>query len=276
KIDYVSEMNKGTTFLIDLPVYSIPELKHPSREMSNTPRILIVEDDIDIATLISMVLKNAGYETDIAYSAEDAKTKMQEQNYSLISLDLLLPKQQGISFIQELRAGKANAEIPIVVVSAVADKKQNELHGGFGIVDWISKPIDMSRLQRAVQETLRSKDSGTKRVLYVEDDDDNIEILEQLLKDRAVLIPAKSITAAKQYIDQEDFHLILLDLSLPDGSGLELIPYLKTTGKPTIPVLIFSAMEAPSDTNKEIVGALVKSKTSNEDLVAIIQQIIDK
>lgn len=274
-ISYESELNVGTVFHVDLPVYITPQSSFEPSSISTAPRILIVEDDVDIATLIHIVLKNAGYEADIAYSAEDAKQKMQLTDYSLVSLDLLLPKQQGISFIQELRADEKYASLPIVVVSAVADKKQNELHGGFGIVDWISKPIDMERLQRAVTESLIKHDPDNKRILYIEDDEDNILILEQLLKDKAELVSAKTIAEAKHMINNETFKLILLDLSLPDGSGLEIIPYLKQAGKQSIPVLIFSAFDVPPDLNQDIFGALVKSKTSNEDLVSTIQSIID-
>ncbi len=274
KIDYESELNKGTTFYVDLPIYAAIQLDQIPAEIASNKRILIIEDDMDIASLIDIVLKNAGYQTDIAYSAEDAKNKLKENQYSLISLDLLLPKQQGISFIQELRTDKATAEIPIVVVSAVADKKQTELHGGFGIVDWISKPIDMERLQRAVSDTLHQNSGEAKGILYIEDDDDNIEILNQLLEGRATLISAKTLAEAKKCIDEGDYQLILLDLSLPDGSGLEIIPYLKQTHKQHIPVLVFSAFDAPQNLSQDIAGALVKSKTSNDDLIKMIEKVM--
>ncbi len=276
KIDFESEVNKGTTFFVDLPIYTPLQFEDLAEKKNTGQKILIVEDDVDVAALIEIVLKNAGYQTDVAYSAEDAKQKMAETQYSLISLDLMLPKQQGISFIQELRADKETADIPIVVVSAVADKKQNELHGGFGIVDWISKPIDMDRLQRAVSESLTHSGAEAEGILYIEDDEDNIEILQQLLKDKAELTSAKSVAEAKKLIDESDYQLILLDLSLPDGSGLEIIPYLKQTGKQHIPVLVFSAFDAPKDLNRDIAGALVKSKTSNEDLVEMIQQVMKR
>ncbi len=275
RIDFESTVGKGTKFIVDLPIYRTPIGLNPEvNTSSSAPKILIIEDDVDIATLISIVLKNAGYESDIAYSAEDAKLKMQTTDYSLLSLDLLLPNQQGISLIQELRADPITANIPIIVVSAVADKKQDELHGGFGIIDWISKPIDMERLQRAVTKTMSQTISGSDQILYIEDDEDNIHILEQLLLGKAELVSAKTISEAKQLIKERDYKLILLDLSLPDGSGLQIIPYLKQTGKDSIPVLVFSAFDTPKSINEDIAGALVKSKTSNDELVSMIQRII--
>lgn len=276
KIAYNTELGKGTEFYIDLPVYMPVALSDLPVSSDATHTILIIEDDPDIATLIQMVLNNGGYKTDIAYSAEEAKQKIKEKNYSLISLDLLLPKQQGISFIQELREDEATANIPIVVVSAVADKKQNELHGGFGIVDWISKPIDMTRLQRAISESLNTlNEHFSKGILHIEDDEDNIEILQQLLKDKAEITSAKTLMEAKHLISANNYSLVLLDLTLPDGSGLEIIPYLKQKGKQHIPVVIFSAMDAPQTLNNDIFGAMVKSKTSNDDLVMMIQKALD-
>lgn len=275
-IDYESEVNKGTTFIINLPVYRLPKMPVLEANSAIKQKILIIEDDVDIATLIHIVLRNAGYDADIAYSAEDAKIKLEHNTYALISLDLLLPKQQGISLTQELRANPSYADIPIVVVSAVADQKQNELHGGFGIVDWIPKPIDMERLQRAIMETMRGKHTSSRKVLYIEDDQDLIHILNELLKGKAELVSANTLRDGMYRLDNEQYDLLLLDINLPDGSGLDIIPYKQNTMNKTTPVLIFSAFDTPLDLSKDIAGALVKSKTTNDDLVAIIQEIISK
>ncbi len=274
RIDYTSVVSQGSVFFVDLPIYRIPG-SVPEHQMDDSkPHILIVEDDIDIASLINIVFTNAGYHTDIAYSAEDAKEKLKTKNYSLISLDLLLPQQQGISFIRELRDNEKTATIPIVVVSAVADKQKSELHGGFGIIDWISKPIDMDRLRSVVRTSICCENMDTKTILYIEDDPDNLLIVEELLKDRASMLSAGSVAEAKEVISTQQPDLIIMDLNLPDGNGMDIIAYMQQIGKNSIPVVLFSACEIPPETSKEVALSLVKSKTSNEELISLINKLL--
>jgi signal transduction histidine kinase/DNA-binding response OmpR family regulator len=274
RIDYTSVVNQGSTFFVDLPIYRVPGSVSEHYMDDDKPHILIVEDDIDIASLINIVFTNAGYHTDIAYSAEDAKEKLKTKTYRLISLDLLLPQQQGISFIRELRDNEATATIPIVVVSAVADKQKSELHGGFGIVDWISKPIDMDRLRSAVRKSICCTTTDCKTLLYIEDDKDNLLIVQELLKDRAVVLSATSVAEAKQVVSNEQPDLIIMDLHLPDGNGMDIIAYLHQIGKSSIPVVLLSATEIPTEASKEVALSLVKSKTSNEDLISLINKLL--
>ncbi|MDD2332148.1 MAG: response regulator [Candidatus Cloacimonetes bacterium] len=270
-IDYHSVPELGTTFCFDLPIIGESIEPNPLLRPASDTCILVIEDDKDIATLISMVLHNAGYQTEIAYSAEEAKNKLATRTYALITLDLLLPQQEGISLIQELRGSPETADIPIVVISAIADQKKDALHGGFGIVDWISKPIDMDRLRRAILDTLGEKTKP--KILYVEDDADIIEILKQLIGEQAELLAAETIGEARQLIAEKEFDLVILDQRLPDGNGLELIPIIHNNYIDPIPIVVFSAYD--TDYNEDVAVSLVKSKTSNEELIKTIASILN-
>jgi DNA-binding NarL/FixJ family response regulator len=67
---------------------------------------------------------------------------------------------------------------------------------------------------------------------------------------------------------------MILDLNLPDGSGLELLPVLHRTTRKPIPVIIFSAQEVSEKAARQVTASLLKSTTSNEDLVSTIRSLV--
>lgn len=110
-------------------------------------RILICEDDADIATLLKLMLENAGYQSRVARTAAQAKQLLEEGDYDAMTLDLALPDQDGISLLQELRQNPKTQDLPVIVVSVTAKEGQQELNGdAFGVIDWIQKPIEESLL----------------------------------------------------------------------------------------------------------------------------------
>ena len=284
KICFDTEINVGTTFYFDLPEWHEQEVAAiTDANPQHQPRILICEDDCDVANLLRMMLNQADFNTDIAYDAAQAKQLLAQNQYVAMTLDLILPGQDGISLIRELREQEHTRDLPIVVVSIKADDGRNELNGGaFGIIDWLDKPIDEVRLIAAVKQAVlqsarshpENRDAGSKpRILHVEDDPDVLQVVSAILKDDATVSYAANLHDAKQLLKQETYDLVILDLALPDGSGLDLLPLLnrQTT---SIPVVIFSAYEVGIEVARNVAATLVKSRTSNQELLDTIKSLI--
>ncbi|HEX2914727.1 MAG TPA: ATP-binding protein [Chloroflexia bacterium] len=150
--------SEGTTFYFDLPRLELQAdkratLSQPESENSQQPCILICEDDPDIAGLLEMVLAEGGFASETAYSAAQVKELLatNPQKYRAMTLDLVLPGQDGFSLLRELRSNDTTRGLPVVIVSARSNSEINELNGNaFGILDWIGKPIDQERLLEAV------------------------------------------------------------------------------------------------------------------------------
>ncbi|NOQ76380.1 MAG: response regulator, partial [Methylococcaceae bacterium] len=87
------------------------------------------------------------------------------------------------------------------------------------------------------------------------------------------IIHAATYQIAKQKIESEQFDLIILDIGLPDGSGLDLIPLINDK-KPLVPVIIFSAQAVEKDVINQVDAALIKSKITNKELIDIIKKLI--
>ena len=102
------------------------------------------------------------------------------------------------------------------------------------------------------------------------------EVLAKLIGDLAEVTVSATVEQAKTELQTIQWSLVILDIGLPDGSGLDLLPLLKNKGRPPTPVIIFSADEVSNDIAGKVEHALVKSRTSNEDLLAMIEAMISK
>lgn len=266
----------GTIFYFDLPQWRDPAvLAQPLAPPP--PRILICEDDADVSNLLNIILRHAGFTTDMAHSAAQAKTLLAKNEYAALTLDLMLPDQDGISLIQELREQEATRGLPVVVVSANAETDRKKLHGNApAVADWINKPIDQKRLVMTVKQATRQTTSTRPRILHVEDDPDILHIVAVMLEEEAVeLSSARNLKAARQMLARKHFDLVILDLSLPDGSGLDLLPLLQDNYPWPVPVVIFSVRDLTVEVAQKVSAVLVKSRTSNQELVTTIKTLIE-
>lgn len=279
RIDFISREGIGTTFYIELPILMgekiTDENDHPRRlPYQHLPCILIIEDDLDVAALLQRMLVEAGYNSDIAYDAEEARKLLHKKpgQYKAITLDLILPGEDGMSLLQYLREDKTTKNIPVVVVSVKANETKRELNGGaVGVSDWLSKPIDHDRLLNAVIQA--AGPSHFPRVLHVEDEADVHKVVNAMLRDHCDLTWTTTLAASKEALEMENFDLVLLDIGLPDGSGLDLIETIERRVTPPR-VVIFSAYEVTEKYAAKVSAVLMKSKTSNIKLAKVIKGLI--
>lgn len=289
RIGFETAPNEGTTFYFDLPL--LTEVATPTKPRvlapSHRARLLICEDDPDIATLLRLILQQGGFHCDIAQSAAEAKQRLAQQAYDAMTVDLVLPDQDGISLIREVRSQFAPTDLPIVVVSAQAQAGRQSLqNGGLAVMEWLEKPIDHRQLLSVVQQAVAQSTTPRPKILHVEDDPDILQVTAVILQDLAEVVAAPSLAAAREHLQAQSFDLILLDWTLPDGSGLELLSDLRqwvtTTATnldiaaaPPIPVVIFSAQDLDAEAAHQVAATLVKSRTSNQELVQTVQALVD-
>lgn len=273
EIGFETETGVGTTFYFELP-----EKRHARNaraandSAAKSARILVCEDDPDVARLLSMMLQGTHYEIDVAYDAEQAKRLLDQHEYAAMTVDLMLPGQDGISMIRELRADERTKDLPIVVVSAKAAQSSEQVEGSaFGITDWLAKPIDQEQLLRAVQHA--TDQDGPLRVLHVEDDPDVTEVVSAILHEDAEITRATSLREATERLEAQRFDLVIIDIGLPDGSGLDLLPVVNRAA-PGAAVAVFSAHEIDKETAHRVDAALVKARTSNEELLDTIRRLV--
>ena len=132
-------------------------------------RVLIVEDDRDIAHLLRLYLEKAGYTVDLALTGEEVIERVRREPPDLVLLDLMLPGIDGMTICRTLREDRATAEIPIIILSARADES-DRIHGlEIGADDYVTKPFSPKEVVArvmAVQRRLRPRDDDDAVVRY--------------------------------------------------------------------------------------------------------------
>ncbi|MDP3037521.1 MAG: response regulator, partial [Rhodocyclaceae bacterium] len=282
-VGYASVVGEGATFWIEVPIDKrgvdpAADRAGPASDTENSdaPRILVVEDDPDIAHLLQLMLTRAGYRSAVAESGEQALTLLADGDFAAMTLDLLLPGMSGLDVISRVRQNPATTDLPIIVVSATVEDGRLAIDGDFSTLDWLSKPLDEARLQSALERALpRARSDQPQRVLHVEDDVDMHQVIRAMVGNRFTFEHAASLSDARTLLAMERFDVVILDLTLPDGSGWELLPLIRAQ-RPEPLVIILSGTELSHAEAGKVEAALLKSRVSPRALLDAINTRITK
>ncbi len=116
-------------------------------------KILVVEDDKDINSLVCAYLRAGGYEIKACYDGEEGLTALENDTYQMIISDVMMPKMDGFAFAENVRS--FNAKIPILFMTAKDDKPSKLLAYRLGVDDYVVKPFDMDVFMLKVAAVLR-------------------------------------------------------------------------------------------------------------------------
>jgi PAS domain S-box-containing protein len=266
-VDFTSTYGAGTTFWFDLPERQA--VGQPVAVPNARGRILVCEDDGDVGQLLGLHLVEEGYEPVRARSAAEARALLLQDTFVAMTLDLGLPDQDGLHLLNEIKADPATAQMPVVIVSG----RMASGHERLDIADWITKPIAPERLTAALDQIGLRRDRPT--VLHVEDDPDIASLVATTLGTSTELVSVGSLAEARQALERTGFDVVLLDVGLPDGSGLDLLDNLDAMAdRPKPAVVLFSAQEPHPDRRDEMAAVLVKSRANLDRLAAMIEQAL--
>src|SRR5450759_4389740 len=118
-------------------------------------KILIVDDEKDIADLLSYNLEKEGFSTVKAYDGETALKMVKMQKPDLIILDLMLPKINGLDVCRALRRNPETASLPIIMLTAKGDEVDKIIGLELGADDYITKPFSIKELIARTRVILR-------------------------------------------------------------------------------------------------------------------------
>jgi CheY-like chemotaxis protein len=118
--------------------------------MTEPPKILVIEDDVDLMRLISQMLKSAGFQVIQAYGGEDAFRKLKLRRPDLILTDLAMPKMSGVEIIQEVKNDPDTRDIPCVAVTAFTWDNIAQSASQVGCDSFVAKPFNAVRLLKEV------------------------------------------------------------------------------------------------------------------------------
>ena len=128
--------------------------------MAPKAKIMVVEDDLDEAKLIKMVLEGEGYEAVCAFNGKEALEKLESEKPSLIVLDVMMPEMDGFSFCSKVRSSPKYKNIPVIMLTGVAKRIHETKYPMNGIMraeaeEYLEKPIKPEDLLQAITKLLK-------------------------------------------------------------------------------------------------------------------------
>lgn len=115
-------------------------------------KILVVDDERFIVKGIRFSLEQDGYEVDAAYDGEEAFSMIQNGDYDLVILDVMLPKRDGIQVCQQVREF---SDVPIIMLTAKSEDMDKILGLEYGADDYLTKPFNILELKARIKAILR-------------------------------------------------------------------------------------------------------------------------
>jgi PAS domain S-box-containing protein len=264
----------GAIFHVDLPNWA-RAVRLQSRSIGKAQlRVLLCEDNPEAAIVLVDRLVQEGFLTDVALTANEAVMRVAATSYAAILVDLQRPEGDGIDLIKQLRAQPQIYNTLLVVLSAdlnpIHDAKRSSAL--LNIVDWLDTPIDVARLVRVLDRPIASNGSARPRILHVDSDPELLRQVADALSAKAEVMSVDSIEEARRALAANRFDVAVLDVAMAAGSGFELLHELHDSEGDAIPLVVFSPANANPVFAAQVRSALIKSRTSIDNLIATLRK----
>ncbi len=143
-------------------------------------KILVVDDEEDLRKVLDFNLKNAGFETIVAATGQEALDAAEALEPDLILLDVMLPDMQGTQVCQQLKTQEATRDIPVVMVTARGEEIDRVVGFELGVDDYIVKPFSVREVILRVRAILKrtqdgEEDAESGRLVFGEIELDNVK-----------------------------------------------------------------------------------------------------
>ena len=264
----------GAIFHVDLPNWA-RAVRLQSRSIGKAQlRVLLCEDNPEAAIVLVDRLVQEGFLTDVALTANEAVTRVAATSYAAILVDLQRPEGDGIDLIKQLRAQPQIYNTLLVVLSADLNPTHDEKRPSalLNIVDWLDTPIDVARLVRVLDRPIAVNGSARPRILHVDSDPKLLRVVANALGAKAEVMSVDSIEEARRALAANRFDVAVLDVALAVGSGFDLLHELRDSEGDAIPLVVFSPANANPVFATQVRGALMKSRTSIDNLIATLRK----
>ena len=165
-----------------------------------TPRILLVDDEQPIQTLLSFPLQRDGYDVVTVPDGREALARFAEQHFDLVVLDLMLPRMDGLEVCRRLRAQTGHGKtVPIIMLTAKAEELDKVLGLELGADDYITKPFSLREFRSRVKAVLRR--SALARTDPA--DEEPIEVLDLRIDPSKRAVEVRGETVQITYVEFE-------------------------------------------------------------------------
>ncbi len=218
---------------------------------TDTPVLLIVEDDPHYARVLIDLSHDKGLKVLRAATGAEALALAREFRPTAISLDIFLPDMLGWTVLNHLKQDSATRHIPVQMLTMDEDRQQGLARGAFSFV---TKPTTTEGLEQALGRIKEYASPRLKRLLVVEDNPaEQLSVRELLSYDDVNISVVATGAEALETIRQESFDCVVLDLRLPDMSGIEVLEHLRDAPEMSdLPVVVFTGKELSPEEDAQL------------------------
>ncbi|RYU91561.1 response regulator [Mucilaginibacter terrigena] len=296
-----SEPGNGSEFVLTLPFEakhvepqedSLPTIENykpttfldtvvkKSADPNYEPFVVIVEDDKNFANILQDYSRDHGFKSVVINEGTNAVEIIKEQQPDAVILDIMLPGKDGWQILKELKLDEATLHIPVHLMSAgeaAANRVRKE-----GAISFLKKPVNTETLDKLFGDIMAN--SGTKftQILLVEDHKAQSQALKDLMQSQGITVDqAFDGESAFRMLYENEYQCVILDLNLPDISGLDLLDKIKEVDKfISLPVIINTAMELDKTSVNRLMqyanAMVVKTSKSSDRLIDEVNLFLNK
>ncbi|WP_184548635.1 response regulator [Mucilaginibacter sp. FT3.2] len=250
------------------------------REDNSEPLVVIVEDDKNFANILQDYARDHGYKSIMVYEGTRAVEIIKEARPDAVILDIMLPGKDGWQILKELKADESIMHIPVHLMSAgeaAANRVRKE-----GAISFLKKPINTETLDKLFADIMLH--SGTKftQILLVEDHKAQSQALKDMMQGQGITVDqAFDGESAFRMLHENEYQCVILDLNLPDISGLDLLDKIKEVDRfLSLPVIVNTAMELDKASVNRLMqyanAMVVKTNKSADRLIDEVNLFLNK
>jgi len=209
-------------------------------------KILVVDDDIHMVRMLTIMLEAEGYSVASANNGQDALEKIKTDRPSLVLLDYMMPGMHGLDVLKEIKKG--HGDIDVIVVTGHGSEKVAVEMMKMGASNYIQKPFSREELLRAVRHTLLSRtryeeDNTNVRILAVNDDKAVLSFIKGALRGIGEVVVTTDPLGALTRMGTEYFDIILSDVYMPQLDGIEFLKRARVLSPGTRTIMITSSWD---------------------------------
>lgn len=275
-ITFESQTGRGTVFHIDLKAAVAEEEQLPILRASTRNRRLIlvcVQSEAD-AALVTSTLSSGDFACEVVFSRDAALAAVSLGAIQAAVVDIAAVSDDVSGFVRAMQDRAPLPSIPVVLLSLSEDRRREVIAETMPVLYWAQDKKELAQLTNMVGDLLTKSTTGKPAILHVEDDRDVLEVVRHALQEDFSVIPAPSLEMARQRLSRQQFQLVILDLTLSDGAGRDLLPDLVGTDGRPLPIVVFSAQDASPELARRVQAVLTKSRGGLVTLIEAVRSVL--
>ncbi len=279
-----SEVGMGSTFTMTIPERAVKESESNNdatlsaivnASVENIQSVLIIDDDENSRDILKRYLEKENFNVLVANDSDSGIQIAEEHKPDVITLDIMMPGKDGWKTLQTLKNNHITENIPVIMVSIVADK---DTAITLGAVDALMKPIDKNLLIKAINRHLGDKKE--QNILIIDDEQVNRDLISRYLDDDNLgVFTAVNGAEGIALLETVRPDLILLDLMMPIMDGFQFLEAIRQKEDfRQVPIIVITSKSLSGDElkflNTHTSGVLQKGDLTKSDLNNQLKMII--